>query len=244
MKFRYIYPGRTSWCATRKFALVLCCLALLAGCGKPGGKTAPTTDVPEPGVLFTVSIEPIPATPAKNLIENGDFSAWQAGAAAPDFFLPPDPDRGFSTLAPAEGKSPESNGVKQVWNASDNIESFTKVFRCWLTNLRANTHYRLTVTVNNPSPKEILLRAFQYNTRSAAEAENATEVPETLAGIAVARTEGFEEFSTDFKTGSQEVFCVLLAPKLRSADVAFPTDCVWDSWKLTEVVGAPEPPAQ
>lgn len=216
-------------------------LILITGCG--GSATIPSgeSETLEPGVLYTVSVEPIPPPPAKNLIENGDFSAWQPGAAAPDFFLPPDPDRGFSTIEPAEGKTPESKGVKHVWSANDSIEAYTNVFRYWLTDLRPNTTYRLTLTVNNPSPKEIFLRAFQYNTRSAAEAENSTEVPPALAGIAIGQTEGFEEFSAEFKTGAEDVFCVLLAPKLRSPDVSFPSHCIWDSWRLTEVVGAPQP---
>lgn len=213
----------------------------VAGCGDSGVMPSGDADAIEPGVLYTVSVAPLPPPPAKNLIENGDFTAWQPGAAAPDFFLPPDPGRGFSAIEPADGKTPESKGVKQTWSANDSIEAYTKVFRCWLTDLRPNTTYRLTLTVNNPSPKEIFLRAFQYNTRSAAEAENSTEVPPALAGIAIGQTEGFEEFFAEFKTGAEEVFCVLLAPKLRSPDVSFPSHCIWDSWRLTEVVGAPQP---
>ncbi len=225
-------------------ASLIVALILVTGCG--GSIEVPTGNAEniEPGVLYTVSIESLPPPPATNLIENGDFAEWQPGAAAPDFFLPPDPGRGFSTIEPAERESPESKGVKQIWTSSDSVEAYTKVFRYWLTDLRPNTTYHLTVRVNNPSPKEIFLRAFQYNTRSAAEAENSTERPPTLAGIAIGQTEGFEEFSTEFKTGPQEVFCVLLAPKLRSPEGNFPSHCIWDSWQLTEVVGAPQSAVQ
>jgi hypothetical protein len=222
-------------------AVSSCLLLIPAGCAPGNGGGLSEAENYAPGVLYTVAIDPIAAPTPANLVENGDFSAWQPGAGAPDYFLPPDPARGFSTIAPAEGMTPESRAVKQTWSKSDSIEGYTNVFRHWVMNLRPNSTYRLSVTVNNPSAQEIFLRAFQFNAPSAAEAENSTEVPPALGGIVIGQTDGFEEFETEFTTGPEEVFCVLLAPKLRSPEGEFPSECTWDSWRITEVAGAPQP---
>ena len=216
---------------------------VISGCG--GGDTGvqlTETTAVEPGTMVTVSITPIEAPAPPDLIRNGDFQAWQTGASAPDFFMAPASNAGHSTLEPTEGLDGEGGAVRQIWQSNDALDAYTGVFRCWVTGLHPNTQYRVAVNVHNLSPNELLLRAFQYNARSPAEAELMTEKPSILGGVAIGSTAGFQETGFTFTTGAEPEFCVLLAVKNNAVEGTFPATCVWDAWRLHEVPAqGPEP---
>jgi hypothetical protein len=111
-----------------------------------------------------------------------------------------------------------------------------------LTDLRPGTEYRVNVRVHNQSPNELLLRAFQYNARSPAEAELMAEKPPILGGVAIGPTDGFQETGFTFTTGADAEFCILLAIKNNAPEGIFPASCIWDAWQLHEaLVQSPKP---
>ena len=79
--------------------MALLSAVLLAGCG--GTPEPLTPDLPAPGTMVTLSVQPLappaPTEPAEpNLLKGGDFQSWWAGAPAPQGLSAPDP--AFSRL--------------------------------------------------------------------------------------------------------------------------------------------------
>lgn len=222
--------------------LVQICMGLLAaglGCGQQS-PVPRASDVPPPGTMTTVSVTPIEAA-APNLIQNGDFSAWQTDASAPDYFGAPDSARGTSVIEPERNEDGAVWAVRQTWKESDARDVYTKLFHTWVTGLKPNTRYRFSVRVRNDSPNEIVVRAFQYAVRTPAEALVSDDTPQALARISFGQTEGFEEFGVEFQTGNAQ-FCVLIAPKHTAAASTFPAVCVWDDWTIRPVATPPASP--
>jgi len=209
---------------------------MIPGCGGPDtGMQFVGPSSAEPGTMATVSITPLEVPEPPNLIRNGEYSDWQTGASAPDFFMAPVSSLGHSTLEPAQGADGENGAVRQTWQSNDALDAYTNVFRTWVTDLWPNTQYQVNIVVHNSSPNELLLRAFQYNARSPAEAELMTGKPPILGGVAIGPTEAFQDFGFTFTTGAEPEFCVLFAVKNNRPDGTFPATCVWDAWRLHEV---------
>ncbi|MCC6695737.1 MAG: hypothetical protein IT365_08920 [Candidatus Hydrogenedentes bacterium] len=225
----------------RRLALIcMCLLAAGLGCGQQP-PVSQAADVPPPGTMITVSVTPTEAAPPPNLIQNGDFTAWQADASAPDYFGAPDGARGTSVVEPERGEDGAVWAVRQTWKESDARDVYTKLFHTWVTGLKPNTRYRFSVRVRNESSNEIVVRAFQYAVRTPAEALVSDDTPQVLARISFGQTEGFEDFGVEFQTGSAP-FCVLIAPKHTTAASTFPAVCVWDDWTIRPVATAPASP--
>ncbi len=99
------YSFRVPW----RYGLPLALVA--SGCG-PGGGAAP--GYPPPGEMQVVSVERLEQQAGRgNLLRNGDFRDWWAGAPVPNGFLPPASN--FSTVA----KLPDANmhGLVQSWSS-------------------------------------------------------------------------------------------------------------------------------
>lgn len=95
--------------ASCKYTLPLA--LLLVGCGQGGGAVP---GYPAPGEMQVVSMERLEQQAGRgNLLRNGDFRDWWAGAPVPNGFLPPDPE--LSTVA----KIPDASvsGLMQSWSS-------------------------------------------------------------------------------------------------------------------------------
>ncbi|MCC6487276.1 MAG: hypothetical protein IT364_07230 [Candidatus Hydrogenedentes bacterium] len=236
--------GSYFWDRTQRRCTKVTCICLLAaglGCGwQPAAPR--TSDVPPPGTMMTVSVTPIELAPAPNLIQNGDFSAWQADASAPDYFGAPDAARGVSVIEPERGEDGAVWAVRQTWSASDAIDAYPKLFHVWVTNLKPDTRYRFSLRVRNESPNLMLVRAFRYAVRTPAEALVSNDPPQVLGNISFGQTQGFEEHAFDFQTGGAGDFCVLIGAKNNAVEGTFPAVCVWDEWAVRPVATPQAPP--
>lgn len=117
----------------------------LAGCGGTPEPLLP--DLPKPGTMVTLSVQPLaPPTPvekaAPNLLKDGDFQAWWAGAPAPKALTAP--DAAFSKLERVQA------GVKQVWEASDTYEDLAVRARARIENLPPG-EYEIELTATGPT---------------------------------------------------------------------------------------------
>ena len=220
--------------------IVLSVLALWLGpmgCApEPGVEPAPQTEMPPPGTMRLLSVEPVgPAAPA-NLIENGGFSEWLAGAPAPSGFVAPKATRKKSKLARATDV-PDASGpaVRQTWRAGDGEDSFHDVFGVWATGLEPEARYRLTARAHNQSKNDLLLRAVQYNVPQPADAQAGQAEPVPLGQVLVSPAEAFGDYTFDFTTGPKRKFCVLIFVKSRPEGEKFPAVCVWDEWRLVRI---------
>ena len=213
-----------------------CAAVLVIGVGCGGRDVVPAASgAPPPGTVVTVSVTPIEVAQPPNLIQNGEFSAWQAGTSAPDFFGAPDSARGMSVIEPELDGDGRVHAVRQTWKKSDSLAAYSHLFHTWVTNLKPDTRYRFSLHVRNESTNAILVRAFQYPVRTPAEALASDAAPEVLGSLSFAHTEGFEEFDFEFQTSSVPEFCVLIGVKTNVAEGTFPAVCVWDDWTLRPV---------
>lgn len=116
----------------------------LAGCG--GTREPLVPDLPAPGTMVTLSVQPLAAATvqraAPNLLKDGDFQAWWAGAPAPKALTAP--DAAFSRLERVQ------TGVKQVWEASDTYEDLAVRTRARVENLPPG-EYEIEVTATGPT---------------------------------------------------------------------------------------------
>lgn len=116
----------------------------LAGCGGTPEPLVP--DLPAPGTMVTLSVQPLAAATvqraAPNLLKDGDFQAWWAGAPAPKALTAP--DAAFSRLERVQ------TGVKQVWEASDTYEDLAVRTRARVENLPPG-EYEIEVTATGPT---------------------------------------------------------------------------------------------
>lgn len=122
----------------------LLAVVCLAGCGGTPEPLVP--DLPAPGTMVTLSVQPLaPAAverTAPNLLKDGDFQAWWAGAPAPKALTAP--DAAFSKLERAPA------GVRQVWEASDTYEDLAVRTRARVENLPPG-EYEIEVTATGPA---------------------------------------------------------------------------------------------
>jgi len=118
--------------------------AFLAGCGGTPEPLLP--DLPKPGTMVTLSVQPLaPAAverTAPNLLKDGDFQSWWAGAPAPKALTAP--DAAFSRLERVQA------GVKQVWEASDTYEDLAVRARARIENLPPG-EYEIELTAAGPT---------------------------------------------------------------------------------------------
>jgi len=116
----------------------------LAGCGGTPEPLLP--DLPKPGTMITLSVQPLAPAPvetaAPNLLKDGDFQAWWAGAPAPKALTAP--DAAFSKLERVQA------GVKQVWDASDTYEDLAVRARARIESLPPG-EYEIELTATGPA---------------------------------------------------------------------------------------------
>jgi len=183
---------------------------------------------------MVVSREPLKLKPPPNLIRNGDFSVWHPGSPAPSGFDAPRKSNPFSYIEP-ETKHLTSvpKGVRQTWQASDSGDSFFRLFRTWVTDLRPETDYRFTVQADNQSKNTVAILVYEYYVPQAVPGPERPEGAR-LGILEVSPTDGFQEFALDFTTGGKDVFCVMLFVKCRGDAKDFPATCIWDDWYLSK----------
>jgi len=121
-------------------AAVLFVAMQLAGCAQaPAGGA----DTPVAGEIRVVSVTPVGSAEsrARNLILNGYFDEWWAGAPAPSGFTAPVP--AFSTLR----KVVENGKIVcvQEWVKSDNAATSSNLFRVIVVDTKADTPYELSI---------------------------------------------------------------------------------------------------
>jgi hypothetical protein len=204
-------------------------LLLLPGCTSEEGGAR---DVPAPGTMKVLSIAPIVrAQSDENLIRNGDFSDFWAGAPGPTGF-------GFSAAAaisrleraPAAGTGAREFRVKQIWDNSDARLTPRERFHTVAEQLEPNRRYCLSVTAE-----------AERGTLAAIDIHDAAENGVRIAANAVR--------VLDTGEGPQEAEYCFTAPASGSVIVSahglpgmtIPSAVYWDAWKLSE---APVPEAE
>lgn len=126
-------------------AAVLC----LAGCGREGGDP----DMPPPGEVWLIGVEPVQrgGDTGRNLLSNGDFQRWWAGAPGPEGFLRPAPS---STLERPVDAPPAWFAARQIWR--EPTGALEEQLRLDAGILEAGRRYRLTVIAalrRRPAPR-------------------------------------------------------------------------------------------
>jgi len=204
-------------------------LLLLPGCSSQEGAAR---DVPAPGTMKVLSIAPIVrAQSDENLIRNGDFSDFWAGAPGPTGF-------GFSASAaisrleraPATGTGAREFRVKQLWDNGDQRLTPRERFHSVVEKLEPNRRYCLTVAAE-----------AEPGTLAAIDLHDAAENGARIAANAVR--------VLDTGDGPQENTYCFSAPASGSVIISahglpgsvIPAGVYWDSWRLTE---APVPEAE
>lgn len=138
----------------RQIFIVACCAACL-GCGDKGSPFG----VPGPGAMRLVSASAVTAEEkVRQLIPNGSFTDWWAGAPAPEGFGAP--DGRLSTIE----KLLLPNGaavVRQVWRAPDLDKSPAEQFTAAVPEGKAAQEYELRVEAAYMLGQSIVLNVLQ-----------------------------------------------------------------------------------
>lgn len=115
-------------------------LSPLAGCS---AEPRDEGGAPPPGTMRIISMTPIAS---KNLVPNGAFETYWAGAPAPEAFVPPSAK--YSTLT----RSSDMDGTfscMQTWSQSDFDLDMGNAFRTHLYGISPNSTFELTVDATN-----------------------------------------------------------------------------------------------
>lgn len=130
-------PGKCLRAAIAVAGLIL----MAAGCSQPGATSA---DYPAPGEMRVVSTEPLSdgSSGAANLIANGNFSEWWAGAPVPTGFVPA--PNGYSII---ERVSNGQGGIAcaQSWRKSDRKAGQPNRFYCEVPNIGPGKSFEFAV---------------------------------------------------------------------------------------------------
>jgi len=127
--------------------MIVSVAVLVPGCGKPSD---PADDYPPPGHMVLVSMEEAGKLYKEgNLIENGNFSLWQAEAPVPDGFSPPK-NNAVSNIVKRESRGGAGTySVDQYWNKSDSTEALLDSFLCFVKPVLQGKIYELSVDVRS-----------------------------------------------------------------------------------------------
>lgn len=216
-------------CGTAVLTVALFPLAgLLPGCG---GSGAPSGQTLAPGSMELVAVTPVAASgnaPAENLLRNGDFREFWAGAPAPTGFTLPGAD-GASRVRRGVGHKDRAGSnfsAVQTWDRPDAGMGLTHRFGTQVTGLKPATAYRVEVVADGSVGVLASIGAFQSEGDDVVEL--APRVLPVTGGI------GLKSFVGHFvsQRGGNHTLTSLLA----SAE-NMPATVTWYDWRLTEVPG-------
>ncbi len=206
-------------------SIVVIGLALMeVSCGNP--PTQPS-DYPKPGEMRVVSIEEIAIEQVpENLIANGDFNEWHAGAPMPTGFVAPK-DPAISSIQRRDTPDgPSRYSVEQVWNQSDASAPPAELFHTVVKGLKPNTVYRLEVNAAPADNATVGISVWELRTTK----ELGGRWPDLIEIGSEENGSSANTFVTN-KTGT-----VLIAAHANER-TEFPAQVLWAEWRLTE---APE----
>jgi len=173
-----------------------------------------------------------PETPALNLFLNGNCEWWDDMTVG---FMRPNESRGH-VFARREDKEVArgTSAIRYTWQANDATKSFADLLRTWLTDLKPNCTYRLSVKAYNKSPNAYFLLAMAYGVEQPVE-----EMPpgegKLLGRAEIPATDGFKEIICEIKTSAGTLFSVMVFPKCPKSEGTFPAECLFDDWRLYEI---------
>jgi hypothetical protein len=126
-------------------------VALLPGCGKEGG---PVKGYPKPGEMRLLSMDRQEAEiDNTNLIRNGDFHQWWAGAPVPNGFV--QPSEATAMVKPIEAG--DTKGIFQIWKTNERERQLEEMLRTESAPLEAGKTYTLEVTAASASGRLVTL---------------------------------------------------------------------------------------
>jgi len=114
---------------------------------------------PAPGTMRVVSVEPLERpVDTGNLINNGSFEEWWAGAPTPNGFLPP--EGGGAKFKRVAGQT-SNFYLKQSWTRGDNANQLSETFHTETTPVTSGQTYVLEVTAAAPPGRAIGISLWQ-----------------------------------------------------------------------------------
>ncbi|HNR29840.1 MAG TPA: hypothetical protein PKI11_03025 [Candidatus Hydrogenedentes bacterium] len=169
--------------------------------------------------MKVVAVTPIDVrSPRHNLVPNGDFKTWWAGAATPEEFQPPDPRS--SRLARMVGLSGSNFAARQVWNEGDAAATPDRHFSAEVV-LEPDTAYALSVTAELRAGRGVSVGVRELGADGAPAAEDAARIT-LLPSEGVCKR--YERTFTPARGGR-----ALVLSRAESA-----ADVVWYDWRLAE----------
>ena len=194
----------------------------LLGCSAP---SAAPGDLPAPGTMRVVSVEPLAGAPedASNLLVNGYFKDWWAGAPAPSGFGPPAAE--FSSLERVVQQD-GSIACVQRWKKSDLGVGHTSRFYAELKGAKAEQAYELVITAQSVDGCSAVVHAFEIEAEGSAPVSVSGDI--VIPPAAKTATEFKHTFST--KKGGQ----LLLVARAKDKETP-PGKIIWGPWRLQEV---------
>jgi hypothetical protein len=195
-------------------------LLVLAGCKAP--EETPMPELPPPGTLELVSVQPLESIQRRNLILNGTFDEWYAGAPAPTGFNAPQAAQ--STLrrdAEVSAIGPQGFRAIQRWKKNDSDTGAKARFGAWVT-VQPGTQYELRVLATSWSGGTAVIDIFEET------AEGELRILEAQA-ITVEPEVTIQEYTKTFTAGeSTRIFIGSGLP----AGVEPAGSIVWHDWFL------------
>jgi len=186
----------------------------LACDNKNSGKTL------SPGTLRLISITTIAAPERRNLINNGDFGIWWAGAPACEGFSPP--NAALSSVT--RGWGGEKYPAKQTWNGADTYGEIADQFHVSVENIQPGSWYQLVVTTEGKVMGPITLSIWQREKDTFRAVHNASIelMPVGLEGMV-------KTYATEFRSGDSDNILIAAVMDSRTTDVA---EVTWKEWGL------------
>lgn len=203
---------RPMQCTLVLLGMLLC----LTGCG---GSSDSAEDFPAPGTMEILSSTALDTpTSRENLLENGEFQLWWAGAPNPEVFYPPS-----RTLSHIDRIWSSAGFVaRQHWTVSEKQGGFADHFRSGSAKLKQDQAYRLTVAASDCVGQPIGLSLWQKrNNRWQLAHKDILVIPPLLMGAQV--------LSADFTPTATADYLVVAKP-IHPSTIDHRID--WHSWRL------------
>jgi hypothetical protein len=203
-------------------------LSALLGCGNSGDGGGLT------GRMELISQESVPLAPP-NLLSNGGFEEWVAGAPAPGGFGAP--SGRFSSLARGPKDAAEGElAARQTWKSGDGADSFWRQFHVVVKGITPGTPYRISVRAKNLSRNTVIIAASHIDMLAPPSPNGERRLAKIANVLQVDPTETFQEFTGSFTTHPAGSDQILLSVACLGDGNDFPATVVWDDWRLTEAV--------
>lgn len=204
---------------SRYFSSVLC-VAVLSLLGWSCGSGESADGLPAPGTMALISVAPVTdagADDGANLIANGTFGTWWAGAPSPQSYLMP--TERFSRIRRKPGIIDAGFAAQQTWRKSDMDQAIEDLFHTRVE-LEAGTIYTLSVAVEKVSGQNPSIWIFEFD-------GSGQPIPVDTPLIKLGPS-----------TGIYKQYIRSFAPK-RSGLVVIaarsdgPSEVIWHEWRLT-----------